>query len=55
MINKTIRILPTHHKLGAFQPGDIGVVVKVSAFPEMRVQVGDRTEWVQTRDMEVMQ
>lgn len=54
MIGAQVKILPSHHSLGAFQPGDIGVVVEVSAFPEVVVKMGDHREWVRTRDMEVM-
>lgn len=55
MINRKVRILPSHHNLGEIKSGDIGTVIRISAFPEVRVQVGDHSAWVQTRDIEVLQ
>lgn len=55
MINQQIRILPSHHNLGAIKSGDIGTVIRTGAFPEVFVKVGDHAAWVRTRDMEAVQ
>lgn len=55
MMNQRVRILPSHHNLGEIKSGDIGTVVRTSAFPEVFVKVGSHTAWVRTRDMEVLQ
>lgn len=52
MMNQTVRILPSHHTHGKIKSGDIGTVIRTSAFPEAFVKVGSHTAWVRTRDME---